>query len=382
MSEHSLYDTLRLGPRELKQLLESLDALPRKAPAKSRRSTQRWGLTGRRCVLTVQNEGDEVRHFAARARNLSSGGLAVLHGGYLHVGSGCIVTMSDLTGKTHQMQARVARCRHLQRHLHDLGLAFSEKINPRDFIDFGDAHAFTREQVDVKDLKGTLLVVEDSRMFQKVIGAYFKGSGLEIIYAVDGEGGLVALDEHPDMVFVDYILPTYDGVEFIRRARNHGYSGAMVLLTIDNTPGLRQEAISAGANEMLSKPCSPEALHQAAAEYILSNDLALADAGKIHSNADPAVMTEEMIREYIVDINKKADAITAALVAKDVAGAREAMRRIRASAGGFGFEAISLAARSALKALDATMSVEESSLEIRRLVSACRRADLPRSEAA
>jgi putative two-component system response regulator len=60
----------------------------------------------------------------------------------------------------------------------------------------------------------------------------------------------------PDLVMVDYMMPTMDGVEFIRRFRQlPGCSDIPVLMiTANNELELRYEALNVGANDFLIKP--------------------------------------------------------------------------------------------------------------------------------
>jgi CheY-like chemotaxis protein len=380
MKERELIDTLRLRGQDLDALLYSLRSTDSHDLATSRRRTQRWAIDTRRAVLTMVNEHGNSRHYLTVLPNLSSGGFSALHGGFLHPGSQCIVTLPDVQGNPRALAGKIVRCRHLQKNLHELGIELHDRISPREFIDFGDEHVFTRERVDVADLKGTLLIVEDSRAYQRLIGAYFRGSGLELVFATSGDEALARLEEFPDMAFVDYQIPAPDGLEVIRRARNNGYVGGLVLLTADSTPGLRKQAIEAGASEMLSKPCAPEALHQAAAEYLLIRQPDEVPAGNIYSDADPKTISPEMIRDYIGELQQEARQITKGLDSKDIDAAREAIRRIRSTAAAYGFGSIGAAAREALTLLE-TEGPEAATVPVQRLISACKRANPPKGSA-
>lgn len=377
MKARELIDTLRLHPRELEELLFSLRSSTAHDLATSRRRTQRWAINSRRAVLTMRNEHGEPRHYVTVVPNLSSGGCSALHGGFLHPGSRCVVTLPDVQGRPRSLSGVIVRCRHLQKNLHEIGVELSERISPRDFIDFGDEHVFTRERVDVADLKGTLLIIEDSRPYQRLIEAYFKGSGLEMVFASSGTEALARLEQFPDMAFVDYQIPEPDGLEVIRRARNNGYVGGLVLLTADSTPGLRKRAIEAGASEMLSKPCAPEALHQAAAEYLLIRHPDEVPAGAIYSDADLAVISLEMIREFIAELHNDAKRITQGLDSKQFDQAREGIRRIRSTAAAYGFASIGAAARETLRLME-NEGPDAATVSVQRLVAACKRAHPPR----
>ena len=65
-----------------------------------------------------------------------------------------------------------------------------------------------------------------------------------------------------DLVLVDYMMPSVDGLEFIRRLRLDPRSEhvPIVMISADADRGLRLEAIEAGATDFLDKPVDPHEL--------------------------------------------------------------------------------------------------------------------------
>jgi len=378
MADQPVFDTLRLTQRELRDLLLSLQPDKSYDETASRRRARRWGLGGMKILITLLDDAGNQQHYVSAARDLSSAGLSFLHGGYLHTGTACLVTIPTTDdSQSHTVRATVRRCRHLQKHLHDIGVEFAYAVDPRWFLDFGDEHVFTLESVNLSDLRGTLLIVEDNRMFQKLLATYFKDSQLELEFAEDGAAALERIAQIPDMVFTDFNLPDTDAVGIITRARENGYSGPIVVLTADTTPGLRKRVLDAGANEMLVKPCAPAVLHQAAAEYLLATTVDGASQSQIISTCTPDEMDRELILDYIDDLAERAREIDRLVESDDLNGARESICQIKASATGYGFAPITAAAGDAIRSLDASMSLAESRTLIQRLIMACRRAAPP-----
>ncbi|TAK91774.1 MAG: response regulator [Burkholderiaceae bacterium] len=63
--------------------------------------------------------------------------------------------------------------------------------------------------------------------------------------------------DHPvDLLYVDYIMPGMDGIEFIRRfrAQAHHAEVPIIMVTAYEERSVRYEALSAGANDFLNKP--------------------------------------------------------------------------------------------------------------------------------
>ncbi len=373
MADVRCFNTIRLSEGEVEALLLSLEREQPSGFKGSKRRTRRWFTRGRKVILTTNHAAGNARHFAAYARNLSASGMSVLHGGFLHNGSRCVVAIRDTTGKARLMKARVTRCQHLNRHLHDLGLQFEESINPRDFIDFGDEHVFTVESVEVGDLRGLMLVIEDSQMFLRLFRSFVGGAALEMKCVGSCDEGLSRLADNPSMIFVDLHLPGRSGLEFIAEARARFYEGPIILMTGDTSPGLRAKALRSGATEMLTKPFPPEELHRAIAEFLLREQ----DRDESPERR-PAVVSPDSPREiaelFVRLAAEQADALEKALAANDIAVAKESIRQLRSSAEGCGFARLGELALEANRSLDASMSVAESAEELRRLAAWCRRA--------
>lgn len=381
MSEAPQVNPLRVAPAEIDSLLAEFERADAAAPVNPRRRVKRWRLRIPKVILTFAGQNGSHVHHIAVPRNLSVDGCGVLFGAFTHVGIRCQVTMRDLKGKARTLPGKVARCSHVKGRLHELGIRFDSTVSPGDFVEFGDGHAFCLENIDLNKLAGTVLMVEDNRADQRLYAHYLKGSKLEVIFAEAAQAGLDMLADEPDIVFVDLHLPDFDGLELIRRANEAGCSRPMVLLTSDNTPGLRARALEVGASELIIKPCNAELLQQAAAEYILIDDPnQRAGGGPIFSSAKPNQVSGELILDYVMQLQRMADELTAALKdAGDMAAARNTMLTIKGSAQGYGFAPLEALAREAVKSLDATMSLEESVKEVRALINGCRRARAPRS---
>lgn len=79
-----------------------------------------------------------------------------------------------------------------------------------------------------------VLIVEDEVAFLTALSEEIKAEGLEVLTASDGKTGLdIALKEHPDLIWLDYILPGMNGIEMLQQLRKDewGKKAHVVLLT-------------------------------------------------------------------------------------------------------------------------------------------------------
>jgi two-component system, NarL family, response regulator EvgA len=104
----------------------------------------------------------------------------------------------------------------------------------------------------------TVLVVDDNRTFLKRAVAFLKDSvGKEIAAVLEASGGYEALalaEEHkPEMILIDLGLPDLSGFSLIPRLRKMFPETAIIVLSLLDTEGYRGAAVSAGADEFVSK---------------------------------------------------------------------------------------------------------------------------------
>lgn len=370
MSERPSVTPIRIRNSELEQILEEMERATGSDTGASKRAMRRWSMKGVKAVLTLTDSMGQQKHQMAVPRNLSTTGIGCVTGSFTHVGTRCVVSLRDRRGSVRSIAGKVMRCKHVRGSLHDVGVNFDAPVRPEDFREFNDEYQFHRENVQLDQLRGVILVIEDSIMDQKLLAAYFKNSPLELTFTRDAASGMSVLSEAPDMVIVDYHLPDMRGTELVKNIRASGYVRPVILLSTDDSPAVRREAEEAGASEVLIKPVTAGLIHQAAAEYLMGGS----GRGTIRAERDPAVVTNEMVDEFVRELHRLAHELAALVRENAVEEVRVRANQIRGSASGYGFGGISDLASAAIKSLDATASLEESSAQLRELISACQRA--------
>ena len=101
------------------------------------------------------------------------------------------------------------------------------------------------------------LVVDDSRVIRAVARRILEELRYSVAEAEDGMEALRACHEKmPDLIFLDWNLPSMKGLDFIRSVRGQPDGGHPVILfcTIESDPGEIASAMAAGANEYVLKP--------------------------------------------------------------------------------------------------------------------------------
>src|SRR5579864_3879621 len=102
-----------------------------------------------------------------------------------------------------------------------------------------------------------ILIIEDETNIAHVIQLYLEQAGYTVLTASDGVAGLeLHAREHPDLVILDLMLPTLDGMEVCRRIRAWA-STPILMLTARNAEEDRIAGLELGADDYLVKPFSP-----------------------------------------------------------------------------------------------------------------------------
>jgi len=101
------------------------------------------------------------------------------------------------------------------------------------------------------------LIVDDSRVIRTVARRIMEQMDYAVEEAGDGLTGLRACHEKmPDLIFLDWNLPTMKGVDFVRSVRGQHDGGQPVILfcTTENDVDEIAGAMAAGANDYVLKP--------------------------------------------------------------------------------------------------------------------------------
>ena len=99
-----------------------------------------------------------------------------------------------------------------------------------------------------------ILIIEDDPAILKLLQRGLAYEGYVVDTAVDGRSGLLmARDNQPDLVVLDWMLPGMDGLEVCHRLRTGG-EVPIIMLTAKDTIQDRVQGLDAGADDYLVKP--------------------------------------------------------------------------------------------------------------------------------
>ncbi|AKO51819.1 chemotaxis protein CheY [Marinobacter psychrophilus] len=105
-----------------------------------------------------------------------------------------------------------------------------------------------------------ILIVEDDERLASLTHDYLQNNGFSV--SIESHGGAAVeriLNEQPDLVVLDLMLPGEDGLSICRRVRPR-YSGPILMLTARTDDMDQILGLEMGADDYISKPVQPRVL--------------------------------------------------------------------------------------------------------------------------
>lgn len=106
-----------------------------------------------------------------------------------------------------------------------------------------------------------ILVVEDEPSIVTLLTYNLEQAGFQVLTAEDGNQGLqLALEEKPDFIILDIMLPGMDGIEICKRLRQEKVKTPILMLTARDDELDKVLGLELGADDYMTKPFSPREL--------------------------------------------------------------------------------------------------------------------------
>lgn len=129
---NSPIDSLRISNRECDELLRTLEQSVRSVEDNNNlRGENDRVEVGSDIIAVVKLLPPEGRptQFRIRCRNISSSGIGFLHGQFVHENTPCEIILINAQQHGFLLPAKVVRCRFIEKHIHEIGIAFAQPID-------------------------------------------------------------------------------------------------------------------------------------------------------------------------------------------------------------------------------------------------------------
>lgn len=360
-------NTLGISQRDLVTLLQKIEAAEKgKAPV--RRDFTRWPFRHATVKVTlVQPSGGEV-HLRLACRNLSRGGISLLHNSYVHPGSAVIVSLPRLGGGFKEVPGVIKRCLFRKGVIHELGIQFEEPIDLREYLGAGKGQEFfSVEHVDPEKLVAKVLYIEDCDVDYRILQHFLRETNVSLSRVSDGAAAMQQIGNGFDLVIADWRLPDTTGTELVQKFRSIGVDVPVILVTADPVGLMKSGLWDMPNTGVLTKPLAQTQLLRAIAERLLVNkkDAEAEEADDTAGNPVASAMSPQF--------EKFAQTLETALSKQDQKTLIETAMQIRGSAPSCGAHKLGKLADNAMTVLcDAASDKSKHERMVKELIGACR----------
>lgn len=116
-----------------------------------------------------------------------------------------------------------------------------------------------------------VMVIDDSNTVRKTTQAMLRDAGFEVCTAADGfEAMPLIVDQAPDIIFVDIVMPRLDGYQTCALIKNNTRFKSTPVVMLSSKDGLfdRARGRVAGSSEHINKPFTKEELVAAIQKHV------------------------------------------------------------------------------------------------------------------
>ncbi|WP_110693500.1 phosphate regulon transcriptional regulator PhoB [Salinicola halophyticus] len=109
----------------------------------------------------------------------------------------------------------------------------------------------------------TVLIVDDEASIREMIAIALEMADYRVLEADNAQTGhAMALDQKPDLILLDWMMPGTSGIELARRLKREEATAEMpiILLTAKGEEDNKVQGLEAGADDYITKPFSPREL--------------------------------------------------------------------------------------------------------------------------
>jgi PAS domain S-box-containing protein len=219
-----------------------------------------------------------------------------------------------------------------------------------------------RASSNTMKLTGHVLLAEDGPDNRVLLEYFLREIGIEVTAVENGllardRALLAAKNNRPfDLILMDMQMPLLDGYETTKQLRAAGYTFPVVALTAHAMSGDREKCIGAGCDDFAVKPIEWEKLQAILQRFL--KEVAATSTAPAKAHAAPMARsaqldallarpgTAKLVENFLSKLDDRVLAIRTVVEAHDAQQLRMLAHQLKGAAGGYGFPAISEAAKS------------------------------------
>lgn len=368
MTDKQRPNTLGLRGKELDGLLSTIESGSADASGKAGRVYSRWQFRHRSLAVRILQPGGSEMQTQMACRNLSKGGVGLLHRSYVHVGTECVVTIPHPMKGDQDYTGKVVRCLHFSGMVHEVGIAFDQEVPLREITRPDPMQeVFAVEQVDPETLVGTILLVEDSEMDVKLVKHFLRGSQVRVKHAATIAEAEKLVKTGVGLVLCDIHLGDENGGDFVRRLGDiMSHRPPAIMISADRGQATCDLITHPGISGFLAKPFSQDALLRTIGEFMVEPiaEDAASDTSSVEGDA-------QIIAALMPELTKTCGKLEEAVKEQDTTLTLSLLMQISSVAPVLGLSELGVMTETMSQHLADTMDIERVSKRLDDIVRLC-----------
>jgi CheY-like chemotaxis protein len=355
-----------LSEAELHTILTNLDEAVRPGGQAAKRGRERTQFRVGEVAITVHQPAGGKGFFRAYTRDLSSSGMGLLFGGFLHQKTLVDVQLVTTMGDIRTIRGKVTWCQHVAGKLHGIGIEFQTPIEPRTFI---DPTRMRKEEPRTATpvVTGTVLHLDEEEMDLELMRMHFRETAVQIVPVKKIQDVVAVLNERAvDLILCELNIGSETGEAAIKAIREAGYGGPLVVLTGEQNAERLKKVVTMGITGVIRKPYEPLKILRLVLDTLAKVEFSVTNE-PIYSLLEGTMGNVEPVEKYVRLIAERRTQLRALRAGQDLAPVRQLCIALQSTANGYGFPLLADAARHALKRLETTGSLHESRDSLMRL---------------
>lgn len=269
-SDPSIRNTLSLEGLLYQRMLSKLDEGGKKNKPSAKRIFRRLSYAHAKIAIHVESEGHNERTLIVATRNLSQGGVSILHSSFMYPKTELTVDLVTNKGQITPCHGTITRCEHRGGRVHEVGIKFDDEVILREYLHPNPKNLLhSREKIDEERMDIKLLIFSPNTDFSAVMRQILLPTNIRYKFVKTHEEA-IELCREQDMVLCQLDTTTLQTSETIRVMREQGFANPIILAG-HPTSEIDSHIMSAcGADMILPWPCDEKTVLCSIGEYIFN----------------------------------------------------------------------------------------------------------------
>lgn len=263
-------NTLSIDGQAYAALLYKLDDNNGCLPTESSRVYRRLDYAYPRLLLRIESSRDTAREIIVASRNLSQGGISILHATYMYPGTAVTVDLIRNDQTVRRTRGTVARCEHRGGIIHEIGVKFDQEINLREYLhSTPELLLHAHERIEPEQLDKSILFISKHNEFSPEVRQALLPTNLKYTFKNELDD-ILPLLEKLDIIVIHH-ANDLDAPDMIAELRAQGFDNPIIILAKPQSETQAHLLSACGADTLLPWPCEHNVLACAIAEFILND---------------------------------------------------------------------------------------------------------------